>query len=452
MDFIERYFGVRAAGSTVQREIVGGLTSFATMSYIVFVQPTVLAMAGMDFGGVLVATCLSSAVACIIMGLLARYPFALAPGMGENFLFVFTVCMGMGFAWQSALSIVFISGLLFLALSLFQIRERVLDVFPDCLKNSIGPAIGLFIAFIGLQWGGIVVLNNATMVAMGSLRHGAPLLTLFGVLLITTLMARNLRGAILVGIIATTALGLLTGVLSAKTQSVTPNFSTFFQLRFDELISKPVQAGTAILLFFFLVLFDTVGTLVGVSTQAGFIDERGRLPRAGRAFASDALATSIGALFGTSTVTSYVESAAGVAAGARTGLAAVVTGVCFVLAIALAPVVAVVGQDIGPAYYAALGIKDAMVSMHPSVAPALIVVGLLMLAPLRKVQWEDVTESLPAFLTVTMMAFGYGITEGIAAGCISFVAVKVTSGRGREAHPVMYVVAVALVLRYAFLK
>jgi AGZA family xanthine/uracil permease-like MFS transporter len=452
MEFIERYFGVRAAGSTVQREIVGGLTSFATMSYIVFVQPTVLAMAGMDFGGVLVATCLSSAAACIIMGLLARYPFALAPGMGENFLFVFTVCMGMGFAWQSALGIVFISGLLFLALSLFQIRERVLDVFPDCLKHSIGPAIGLFIAFIGLQWGGIVVLNSATMVAMGDMRHGAPLLTLFGVLLITTLMARNLRGAILTGIVATTVLGLLTGVLSAKTQSVTPNFSTFFQLRFDELLHKPLQAGTAIMLFFFLVLFDTVGTLVGVSTQAGFIDDKGRLPRAGRAFVSDALATTIGALFGTSTVTSYVESAAGVAAGARTGLAAVVTGICFVLAIGLAPIAAIVGQDIGPAYYAALGVKGALVPMHPAVAPALIVVGLLMLAPLRKVQWEDVTESLPAFLTVAMMAFGYGITEGVAAGCISFVAVKLTSGRGREAHPVMYIVAVALALRYAFLR
>lgn len=452
MEFIERCFGVRAAGSTVQREVVGGLTTFATMSYIVFVQPTVLAMAGMDFGGVLVATCLSSAVACIIMGLLARYPFALAPGMGENFLFVFTVCMGMGFAWQSALGIVLISGLLFLALSLFQIREKVLDVFPDCLKNSIGPAIGLFIAFIGLQWGGIVVLNSATMVTMGDLRHGAPLITLFGVLLITTLMARNLRGAILVGIIATTALGLLTGVLSAKTQSVTPNFSTFFQLRFDELLDKPLQAFTAIMLFFFLVLFDTVGTLVGVGTQAGFLDERGRLPRAGRAFVSDALATSIGALFGTSTVTSYIESAAGVAAGARTGLAAVVTGLCFVAAIALAPVVVIVGQDIGPAYYGALGIKGALVSMHPAVAPALIVVGLLMLAPLGRVRWDDVTESLPAFLTVMMMAFGYGITEGVAAGCISFVAVKVTAGRGREAHPVMYAVAAALVLRYAFLR
>jgi len=290
------------------------------------------------------------------------------------------------------------------------------------------------------------------MVAMGSLRHGAPLITLFGVLLIATLMARNLRGAILAGIIATTALGLLTGVLSTKTQSVTPNFSTFFQLRFDELLSKPAQAGTAILLFFFLVLFDTVGTLVGVGTQAGFLDKEGRLPRAGRAFVSDALGTTIGALFGTSTVTSYIESAAGVAAGARTGLAAVVTGLCFVFAIALAPVVAVVGQDIGPAYYAALGIKGALVSMHPAVAPALIVVGLLMLAPLGRVRWDDVTESLPAFLTVTMMVFGYGITEGIAAGCISFVAVKLTSGRGREAHPVMYIVAIALVLRYAFLK
>lgn len=451
MNGLVRYFGVHEAGSTVRREVVGGITSFATMSYIVFVQPAVLHMAGMDFGGVLVATCLSAAVGCLLMAFLARYPFALAPGMGENFLFVFTVCMAMKFSWQAALAIVFISGALFVALSLFQVREKVLDVFPPCLKDAIGPAIGLLIAFIGLQWSGVVVLNPSTMVSLGNLRHGAPLLSLFGVLLITTLMARNFRGGILVGILATTGLGLLTGVIPFKVEHVTPSFATFFQLDFSELWANPTNALIAIALFFFLDLFDTVGTLVGVSSQAGFLDQDGRLPRAGRAFLADALATCVGALFGTSTVTSYVESAAGVAAGARTGLAALVTGLCFVGAIALAPVVALVGQDIGPQYYAAMNIPGPVPPMHPAVAPALIVVGMLMLGGLKRIRWDDVTESLPAFMTVALMPLGYGITEGISAGCISFVAIKCCTGRRREVHPVMAVVALALAGRYAFL-
>ncbi len=452
MEGLDRYFGISAAGSTVRREVVGGLTTFATMSYIIFVQPTVLHLAGMDFGGVLMATCLSSAFACLMMGLFARYPFALAPGMGENFLLVFTVCIGMKFSWQSALAIVFISGALFLFLSLFKVREKILDVFPGSLKNAIGPAIGLFIAFVGLQWAGIVVLNPATMVSLGGLRHGAPLISLFGVLLIAALMARGHRGAILAGILATTALGLATGVIPWRMEPVTPNFSTFFRLDFSEIMARPAEAAAPILMFFFLDLFDTVGTLVGVSTQAGFLDEKGRLPGAGRAFISDATGTCVGALFGTSTVTSYIESASGVAAGARTGLAAVVTGLCFAASVALAPVVGLVGQDVGPAYYQALGIQNAFVPMHPAVAPALIMVGFFMLGSLRRIRWDDVTEGLPAFLTLAMMPFGYGIIEGLSAGCVSHACVKLAAGRGREVHWVMYLVALALALRYVFLK
>ena len=452
MSAIDRYFGIREAGSTVRREVVGGLTTFATMSYIIFVQPTVLAMAGMDFGSVIVATCLSSAFGCVLMGLVARYPFALAPGMGENFLFSFTICMAMGFSWQAGLAIIFISGLLFLFLSVFRFREKVLDVFPACLKNAIGPGIGLFIAFVGFQWGGIVVLNSATMTTLGSLRHGPPLITLFGVLLIAVLLARGFRGGILVGLLCTLAMALMTGVTPWKIEHPTLSFASFGQLDFGALLEKWDQALIAILLFFFLDLFDTVGTLVGVSTQAGFIQEDGKLPRAGRAFFSDALATCAGALFGTSTVTSYIESATGVAAGARTGLAALVTGGCFLVAIAFAPLVALMGHNAGPAYYEALGIQGSMVAMYPAVAPALIVVGFLMLSPLRRVHWEDVTESFPAFFTVALMAFGYGITEGIAAGCISYTAVKTASGRFREVHPAMYLIAVALVVRYGVLR
>lgn len=449
---LERYFGVHAAGSTIRREVVGGLTTFATMSYIVFVQPTILSMAGMDFGAVLVATCLSAALGCLFMGLIARYPFALAPGMGENFLFTFTICLGMGFSWQAGLAIVFISGLIFVFISLFRTREKILEVFPECLKNAIGPAIGLFIAFVGLQWSGLVVLSSSTMVKMGSLHHGAPLLALAGVFFTAALMARGFRGAILVGLLATIAAGLATGVLPFHLERTPLSLATVCRLDFSELIARWQDALMAILLFFFLDLFDTVGTLVGVGTQAGYIKEDGKLPRAERAFFSDALATCTGALLGTSTVTSYIESATGVAAGARTGLAAVVTAICFIAAIAFAPLVAIAGTNIGPDYYAALGIEGAYVGMYPAVAPALIVVGFLMLAPLRKVKWDDVTESLPAFFTIVMMVFGYGITEGVAAGCIAFAAIKTVSGRRREVHPLMYIIAASLAARYAFLQ
>lgn len=454
MSFLDRYFGITEAQSTVRREITGGITTFATMSYIVFVQPTVLSMAGMDFGSVLMATCLSAAFASILMGVFAKLPVALAPGMGENFLFAFTVCStfpgAMGFSWQAGLTIVLISGLIFVAISMGRLREKVMEVLPACLTNSIGPAIGMFIGFIGLQWGGIVTLSPTTMVHLGGFHTNTALLTICGLGVIVVMHANGLRGGILAGILATCALGLATGVIPWQTEPVHLTFSTFFQLDFAELIHRWPDALTAILLFFFLDLFDTVGTLVGVGSQAGFLKEDGTMPRAGRAFLSDAIGTCIGALFGTSTVTSYIESATGVAAGARTGLAAVVTGICFVLAIALAPIIHIAGQDVGAAFY---GLKptDLHVSMYPVVAPALIFVGFLMMTPLRKVKWEDITESLPAFLTIAIMVFGYGITEGISAGCVSFAAIKLLSGRGKEVHPIMYAVALAFVARYLFL-
>lgn len=452
MGMLNNYFKINEAGSTVRRELLGGATTFATMSYIIFVQPTVLAMAGMDFGSVLLATCISSAIGCFLMGFLANYPFALAPGMGQNFLFSFTICLGMGFTWQSGLAIVLCSGIVFTALSLLGFREKVLDVFPTCLKNAVGPAIGLFIAFIGLQWSGIVVLNPATMVTLGNLKHAAPLTALLGLFIMAVLLARNIHGSILIGILVTTVVGLLLGVIPMQLPEFSLSTATFFKLDFSELITRWQDALIAIALFFFLDLFDTVGTLVGVGTQAGYMTDDGRLPRAGRAFLADALSTCTGALCGTSTVTSYIESATGVAAGARTGLAALTTGLCFLAAIALGPIVALVGTNVGAEYYAALGIEGSFVPMYPAVAPALIIVGMFMLAPLRKVDWSDTTESLPAFLTIAMMAFGYGITEGIAFGCISYALIKAATGRYKEVHPLMYGVALAFLLRYAFLK
>jgi len=368
MNALDRYFGIEASGSTLRREIVGGLTTFATMSYIIFVQPAVLSGAGMSSGYVMLATCLSAAVATLLMGLLARYPIALAAGMGENFLFVY-VCSegerGLGFGWQAGLAIVLVSGVLFVVLSLFQFRARILRVFPDCLKNAIGPAIGLFIAFVGMQWGHVILADEWTMVKLGSLRDPGALLTIGGVLLTAALVAWNIRGAILLGLLATAGAGWATGLISHEVQPLNWETSTFFSLNFRELFEHWDTAVLAILLFFFLDLFDTVGTLVGVGKQAGFIGEDGELPRADRAFLSDAIATCVGALFGTSTVTSYIESASGVAAGARTGLESVVTALCFVAAMAVAPFLSIA---------------------QSAVAPALIIVGLLMMAPLRRVQ------------------------------------------------------------------
>jgi AGZA family xanthine/uracil permease-like MFS transporter len=451
---LESFFEIQNSGSTVRREVLGGLTTFATMSYIVFVQPTVLSAAGMPFGSVLVATCLSSAVGCFLMALLAHYPIAQAPGMGENFFVAFTVCStfagGMGFSWQAGLAIVFVSGLIFVALSLFGVREQVLRVLPDCLKNTIGPAIGFFITFVGMQWGGIVRSDPATMVGLGKLTSGPALLTILGVFLIAGLMARGVRGGILIGILVTCAAGVVSGVMPGNTSGAPYSLETFFNLDFRELAAKWDLALTAILLFFFMDLFDTVGTLVGVGKQANLVQEDGTMPRAGRAFLSDALATCAGALFGTSTVTSYIESATGVAAGARTGLAPMVTGACFLVAIMFAPIIHIVGTDIGPSFYG-VPADGPHVAMYPGVAPALIVVGLLMMTPLRQVRWDDITEALPAFLTVAMMVFGFAIHEGVSAGCVSFAIVKSVTGRHREVHPVMYAIAVALIGRYIFL-
>lgn len=453
MNRVDRFFGVSRSGSTLRREVIGGFTTFATMSYIIFVQPTVLsAVPGMDFGSVLMATCLASAFATLLMGLFVNYPFAQAPGMGENFLFAFTICLGMGFTWQAGLSIVFISGFLLLLLSVFKTRERILAVLPECLKNAIGPAIGTFIAFVGLQWGGIVVKSDTTMVTVGHLTHGPALLTIFGLFLIVAFLARGIPGGILIGILATCVVGILTKVIPwpERPLDLQMSFNTFFHLNFTELFEKWHEALAAIFLLFFLILFDTVGTLVGLGRQAGYIGADGQLPRAGRAFFTDATGTCVGALFGTSTVVTYVESATGIASGARTGLAAVITALCLALSIFLAPIVRIVGQDVGPAFYG-VAADVPHVSMYPAVAPALIVVGFMMMAPLKFVKWDDVTESVPAFLTVVMMAFGFAIIEGIAAGIVSFALVKLIAGRPREVHPALYVMALALVARYIWL-
>ena len=448
MEVLISYFGVKERGSTVGREVLGGMTTFATMSYIIFVQPTVLSICGMDFGAVMMATCLSSALATIAMGLYARYPIALAPGMGQNFYLALTVCGttaagGLGYSWETALAAVFVAGALFLFLSFFGFRERVITAIPDSLKSGIAAGIGLLIAFVGLQWSGLVVASPGTLVTLGNLKDGCVLLAMCGLVFTVTLMALRVRAAVLIGLLAVFVLGLLTKVLTYHgIVSAPPSLApTFGKLSFTKLVSG-AEIVTAVFVFFFLDLFDTVGTLVGVGRQGGFMKD-GRLPRARQAFACDAMGTVAGAVLGTSTVTSYVESAAGITAGARTGLASVVTGLLFVLAIFFAPVARSIGEGVTVAGGAVV---------YPVVAPALIVVGCLMARNAKDVRWDDASEAIPSFLTMIMMPLAFSITDGIAFGAISFCLIKLLTGRGKQVNWLMYACAVALLARYILLK
>ena len=440
---IEKLFHLQASGTTVKREIVAGCTTFMTLSYIIFVQPTVLAAAGMDAGAVMVATCVASAFAMVLMAFLANYPIALAPAMGHNFLFAFTVCGpiatgGLGYSWQQALGAVFIAGALFILLGFVGLRETVMNVLPVSLRNAIPVGIGLLIALIGLEWAGIVVDAPGTYVQLGKLTSAPTLLSLFGVGVIAILFSLNVRGAILIGILASTVVALATGMTQFQgivdaPPSIAP---TFLKLKLN-IFTEP-KLIMAIFIFFFLDLFDTVGTLIGVSQQAGLMVD-GKLPKARQALLSDAIATSTGALLGTSTVTSYIESASGISAGGRTGLTNIVTALLMLLALFFSPLIKMVGvgYQIGENAY-----------LYPIIAPALIVVGSLMLRNIVHIDWDDPTESFPAFLTLLMMPLTFSITEGIAFGFISHALLKLVSGRGKQVHWLIYLFAVLFVVRY----
>ena len=440
---LERYFQLTANGTTVRTEVLAGLTTFLTLSYILFVQPAVLSTTGMDFGAVMVATCLASALATLLMGVYANYPIALAPAMGHNFYFAFTVCGaaaagGLGFRWETALAGVFISGLSFLALSRFGFRERLLNAVPDSLKHAIAVGIGLLIAFVGLQWAGIVVARPGILVGLGHLGSAPTLLSVFGLVLTGALLARGVRGALLWGILATAAAGLPLGLVHfSGVMSAPPSLApTLFKLDFTELLSG---AGlTVIFIFFFLALFDTIGTLVGVSEQAGFLKD-GRLPRAEKALVSDAAGMTAGALLGTSTVTSYIESAAGVAVGGRTGLASVVTAGLFLLSLLFSPLVRMIGEG----YVTPEGAH-----LYPVIAPVLILIGSFMLGGITKLPWTDPSEAIPAFLTILVMPLTVSITDGIAFGLISYSVLKLVTGRLHDAHWLIHLFAGLLALRY----
>jgi len=439
---LDRWFDLAAQGTSVRTEILAGTTTFLALAYIVFVQPAVLAAAGMDFGAVMTATCLASALATLLMGLWANYPIAVAPAMGHNFFFAFTVVVGMGVPWQAALGAVAVAGAVFVLTAGIGLRERLITALPPFLQHAIAAGIGLLIAMIGLQWAGLVVASPGTLVTLGDLTSPPVLLALAGLTVTSVLFALRVRGAILWGIFVTTAVGLATGLvryqgLVGLPPSIAP---TFLQLDVAGALSPRLWPVIAI--FFFLALFDSVGTLVGVAAQAGLMRD-GVLPRARQALLADAVGTVAGAGLGTSTVTAYIESATGVAAGGRTGLASVVTAALLLGSLFFAPLVRMIGGG-----YALPG----GATLYPVVAPALVLVGTLMMREVRHVEWDDPTEAVPAFLTMLVMPLAVSITEGIAFGFVAGAVLKLVTRRGRELHWMIYLFAALFVLRYALLR
>lgn len=426
--FFERRFKLSKNNTDAKTEILAGLTTFMTMSYILIVNPNMLAETGMNWGGVFTATALSAVIATTIMALYANYPFALAPGMGLNAFFTYTVVFGMGKTWQFALTAVFIEGIIFIILSLFGVREAIFDAIPMNLKKAVSVGIGLFIALIGFANAGIIETGEGTILALGNLTSKGPVLALIGLLIMGILLAKEVKGALLYGILAATVIGIPMGIteLPSKIIQMPPSVrDVAFQFEWTNIFT--FEMLIVVFTFLFVDVFDTVGTLIGVSSKAGMLDEDGKLPRVSQALVADAVGTVSGACLGTSTVTTFVESASGVADGGRTGLTALSTAAMFFLALFLSPIFA----------------------MIPGVAtaPALILVGLFMMSPIKEIDLEDFTEAIPAFLTIVMMPFAYSIAEGIVFGMVSYVLLKTITGKHKDVSVVMYVLAALFILK-----
>jgi AGZA family xanthine/uracil permease-like MFS transporter len=427
---IDRYFKLTEHQTSVKQEMLGGLTTFVTMAYIVVVNPQILAQAGMPPDGVVFATCASAAVATLVMGLYANYPIALAPGMSLNAYFTYSVCLAMHVPWRTALAVVFFSGVLFLVLTVTKVREQIVNGMPDCLKHSTAAGIGMFIAFVGLRNAKLVVANSATYVGLGSFADKEVQTACFGLGLTLVLMSRKFHGAILIGIFGTALLGILRGITGwpAAIFSMPHPSSTFLQLDFR----GATHLGLLEILFAFLFvdLFDNVGTLVGVCEQGGFVKD-GKIPRVGRVLVADAVGTVVGSLTGTSTVTSYIESAAGVAAGARTGLSNVAVAALFVLAAFCSPLATAI-----PAY---------------ATAPALVLVGVLMTQSIAQINWQEFSEAVPAFITMLATPLTFSIATGLSLGLITYTVVKIAAGKIREINALVWILTVLFVLRYIYL-
>lgn len=429
---LKKLFGFDPATSTVRAEIIAGITTFLTMSYILAVNPSMFGqLDGMPGGAVFTSTALAAIIGCVTMALWGKLPFGLAPGMGLNAFFVYSVCMGMGYTWQFALTAVLIEGVIFIILTLTNVREAIVNAIPLSLRNAIGAGIGLFIAFIGLESAGVIVQDNATLVTLGDITSGSALLALTGVLLTGFLYLKNIPGAILIGILATMLIGIPLGVtefkgILSRPESIEP---IFCQFEWENILSLDMLV--VVFTFLFIDMFDTVGTLVGVCTKAGMVDKNGNISRLKEAFMADAIATTAGAMLGTSTTTTYVESAAGVAQGGRSGLTAFTVACCFAIALFFSPLF--------------LSIPAA------ATAPALVIVGLLMLEPIRNIPFEDFSESIPAFVCIIMMPLTYSISNGILLGMITYVLMNLICGKFRKLTPVMYILAVLFILKFIFI-
>ena len=437
-DRFDALFHLSEHGTSVRTEVLAGTTTFLTLAYIIFVQPTLLASVGMDFGAVFVATCVASAAATLMMAFFANYPIAVAPAMGHNFYFAFAVIVGMEVPWQVALGAVAIAGLVFVLTAGFGLRERLITAIPAALKHAIAVGIGLLIAMVGLQWAGIIVDSPGTLVTLGSLTELPVAIALSGFAVAAALTVRGVRGAILVGILVSAGGSWAWGLSSFQGIASAPPSIAPTLLQLDLVGALRPDMVAVVFVFFFLALFDSVGTLVGVAEQAGLMRD-GTLPRARGALMADAAGTVVGAGLGTSTVTAYIESAAGVAAGGRTGLSAVVVAALFLAALFFSPLVSMIGGG----YQTAAG-----TTLYPVVASALILVGTMMMKGVRLIAWEDATESIPAFLTIIIMPLTVSITDGIAFGFISYAVLKTVAGRAGEAHWLVYLFAVLFVVRY----
>ncbi|AXV65626.1 NCS2 family permease [Pseudoalteromonas lipolytica] len=428
----ERLFKIRENNTSVRRETIAGITTFITMVYIVFVNPAMLAEAGMDQGAAFVATCIAAAIGCFIMGLWANYPLALAPGMGLNAFFTYGVVLGMGYSWQAALGAVFMSGCIFLCLSLFKVREWIIDAIPLVLKRAIATGIGAFLALIALKNAGIIVASPATLVQLGDITAPGPLLAILSFFVIAALLYRDMKSGVLISILLVTGIALGLDLVEYKgIVSMPPSIApTFMQLDFAAALE--ISMLTVIFAFLFVDLFDTSGTLVAVTQKAGLADEQGKMPRLGRALSADSTATIAGSMLGTSTTTSYIESVAGVSVGGRTGLTAVVVGICFLLMMFFAPLASMI-----PAY---------------ATAGAILYVAVLMMQNLKLVNWDDMTDAIPVSVVLLMTPLTFSIAHGIALGFIAYTAVKLVCGKKDEISVSVWVLTALFIIKFAFLS
>lgn len=428
---LKKIFGFDAKTMTLKKEVIGGITTFLTMAYILAVNPVILSDAGMDKGAVFTTTALSAIVATLVMAIYAKLPFVLAPGMGLNAFFAYTIVLGMGYSWQFGLTAVFLEGIIFILLTITGLRQKIVEAMPAVLQKAISPGIGLFIAFIGLKNAGIVGGSEATFVTLGDLHSPAVLVACVGIIITSVLLVRNVTGALLIGILATTVIGVPFGVTNISGIFDTPPSIApiMLQVEWDSILS--LDMAICVMTFLFIDMFDTIGTLIGVSNRAGMVDENGKVTRLNQAFMADAIGTTVGAMLGTSTVTTFVESASGVQVGGRSGLTAISAAVCFALALFFAPLFLAIPSQ--------------------ATAPALFLVGVMMMSDIRKVDFGNYVNAIPCFVCISFMPLTYSISDGILMGLITYVLLRVLSGKFSELNIGMMILCVLFILKYAFL-